>query len=96
MVANAPIAFSLPLNDMFILTLSPFLVSTKTVFPLLTFLILVKGTIKLPIFLFISLFNDYTIEYGPMEAVRLSTEFLDEISLNFKSILNNNTESKDK
>lgn len=46
--------------------------------------------------LFISLFNDYTIEYGPMEAIRLSTEFLDEISLNFKSILNNNTESKDK
>ena len=46
--------------------------------------------------LFISLFNDYTIEYGPMEAVRLSTEFLDEISLNFKAILNNNIESKDK
>ena len=46
--------------------------------------------------LFISLFNDYTIEYCPIEAVRLSTEFLDEISLNFKSILNNNTESKDK
>lgn len=46
--------------------------------------------------LFISLFNDYAIEYGPIEAVRLSTEFLDEISLNFKSILNNNIESKDK
>lgn len=46
--------------------------------------------------LFISLFNDYTIEYGPIEAIRLSTEFLDEISLNFKSILNNNIESKDK
>lgn len=37
--------------------------------------------------LFISLFNEYTIEYGPEKAVELSTAFLDDISINFKSIL---------
>lgn len=37
--------------------------------------------------LFISLFNEYTIEYGPEKAIELSTEFLDDISINFKSIL---------
>jgi len=37
--------------------------------------------------LFISLFNELTIKYGPDEAVRTSTAFLDDISTNFKSIL---------
>jgi hypothetical protein len=37
--------------------------------------------------LFITLFNEYTIEYGPEKAIELSTSFLDDISLNFKSIL---------
>lgn len=37
--------------------------------------------------LFISLFNELTIKYGPDEAIRTSTAFLDEISINFKSIL---------
>jgi hypothetical protein len=45
--------------------------------------------------LFVSLFNDYTIDFGPVKAVELSTQFLDEISTNFKQILNNNTESKE-
>lgn len=46
--------------------------------------------------LFVSLFNDYTIDFGPVRAVELSTQFLDEISENFKQILNQNTESKEK
>jgi len=46
--------------------------------------------------LFVSLFNDYTIDFGPIKAVELSTQFLDEISENFKQILNQNTESKEK
>lgn len=37
--------------------------------------------------LFISLFNELTIQNGPDEAIRISTAFLDEISINFKSIL---------
>jgi len=37
--------------------------------------------------LFITLFNQLTIEKGPEEAVKESTEFLDEISYNFKQIL---------
>lgn len=37
--------------------------------------------------LFISLFNELTIKYGPDEAIRTSTAFLDEVSINFKSIL---------
>lgn len=37
--------------------------------------------------LFITLFNQITIEKGPEEAVKESTEFLDEISYNFKQIL---------
>lgn len=37
--------------------------------------------------LFISLFNELTIKYGPDEAIRISTAFLDDISINFKSIL---------
>ncbi len=45
--------------------------------------------------LFVSLFNNLVIDYGPTEAVHLSTQFLDEISTNFKQILNNNTESKE-
>jgi hypothetical protein len=45
--------------------------------------------------LFVSLFNYYTIDFGPVKAVELSTQFLDEISTNFKQILNNNTESKE-
>lgn len=45
--------------------------------------------------LFVSLFNDYTIDYGPIKAVELSTQFLDEISENFKQILKQNTESKE-
>ena len=45
--------------------------------------------------LFVSLFNYYVIDYGPTEAVELSTKFLDEISNNFKQILNNNTQNKE-
>lgn len=45
--------------------------------------------------LFVSLFNYYVIDYGPTEAVELSTNFLDEISNNFKQILNNNTQNKE-
>lgn len=37
--------------------------------------------------LFITLFNQLTIEHGPEQAVIQSTEFLDEISYNFKQIL---------
>ena len=37
--------------------------------------------------LFITLFNQLTIEKGPEEAVKESTQFLDEISYNFKQIL---------
>jgi hypothetical protein len=43
--------------------------------------------------LFISLFNELTIRYGPEESIKLSTAFLDEISLNFKSILDKNIRS---
>lgn len=45
--------------------------------------------------LFVSLFNYYVIDYGPTQAVELSTKFLDEISNNFKQILNNNTQNKE-
>ncbi len=45
--------------------------------------------------LFVSLFNYYTIDYGPSQAVELSTQFLDEISNNFKQILNKNTNDKE-
>ena len=38
--------------------------------------------------LFVSLFNYYVIDFGPIQAVELSTQFLDEISNNFKQILN--------
>lgn len=37
--------------------------------------------------LFITLFNQLTIEKGPEESVKESTQFLDEISYNFKQIL---------
>lgn len=44
--------------------------------------------------LFIGLYNNLIIEYGPEEAIRKSTEFLDEISYNFKKILTDYQESK--
>ena len=37
--------------------------------------------------LFITLFNQLTIEKGPEESVKESTQFMDEISYNFKQIL---------
>lgn len=40
--------------------------------------------------LFISLLNQYTIEFGPEKAISLSTQYLDEISINFKNVINSN------
>jgi hypothetical protein len=37
--------------------------------------------------LFINLLNFYMVEYGPIEAVKLSTGFLDQISNTFKETL---------
>ncbi len=37
--------------------------------------------------LFISLFNQLSLQYGPEQAILMSTDFLDEISVNFKEIL---------
>ena len=37
--------------------------------------------------LFINLLNHYMIDYGPIEAVKLSTGFLDQISNTFKETL---------
>lgn len=37
--------------------------------------------------LFINLLNHYMIDYGPVEAVKLSTAFLDQISNTFKETL---------
>jgi hypothetical protein len=42
---------------------------------------------------FISLYSHLTIDFGVEEAVRQSTSFIDEISLNFKQITNKDTES---
>ena len=44
--------------------------------------------------LFIGLYNNLIVEHGPEEAIRKSTEFLDEISYNFKKILTDYQESK--
>jgi len=43
--------------------------------------------------LFISLYSHLIIDVGVEEAVRQSTSFIDEISLNFKQITNKDTES---
>ena len=43
--------------------------------------------------LFISLYTHLIVDVGVEEAVRQSTSFIDEISLNFKQITNKNTES---
>ncbi len=43
--------------------------------------------------LFISLYSHLIIDFGVDEAVRQSTSFIDEISLNFKQITNKDTES---
>ena len=45
--------------------------------------------------LFVSLFNYYVVDFGPTQAVELSTQFLDDISNNFKNILNT-TQDKEK
>lgn len=37
--------------------------------------------------LFISLVNNLMVQYGPVEAVKISTEFLDTISDNFKKTI---------
>jgi len=37
--------------------------------------------------LFLSLVNNLMVQYGPVEAVKISTEFLDTISDNFKKTL---------
>lgn len=37
--------------------------------------------------LFLSLLNNLVVEYGPVEAIKISTEFLDTISDNFKKTL---------
>jgi hypothetical protein len=38
--------------------------------------------------LFLSLLNHLMVQYGPIEAVKTSTEFLDQISNTFKETLN--------
>ena len=38
--------------------------------------------------LFVSLLNNLIIEHGIEEAITISTDFLDEISVNFKNVLN--------
>jgi hypothetical protein len=38
--------------------------------------------------LFLSLLNHLMIQYGPVEAVKISTQFLDQISDTFKETLN--------
>lgn len=43
--------------------------------------------------LFISLYTHLIVDVGVEEAVRQSTSFIDEISLNFKQITNKDTES---
>jgi hypothetical protein len=42
--------------------------------------------------LFVSLFHNLAIEYGPEHAIRISTEFLNEIVSNFRSALPENNE----
>lgn len=42
--------------------------------------------------LFISLVNNLMIEHGPEVAIKISTDFLDEVSLNFKSTLPENNQ----
>lgn len=42
--------------------------------------------------LFISLLNHYIVESGPEHAIFLATQYLDELSLNFKNIININKE----
>ena len=44
--------------------------------------------------LFIALYNNLIVEYGVEEAIKQSTDFLDEISYNFKKILTDYQESK--
>lgn len=39
--------------------------------------------------LFLSLLNHLMVQYGPVEAVKVSTQFLDQISNTFKETLNN-------
>jgi hypothetical protein len=42
--------------------------------------------------LFVSLLNNLMLHYGPIEAVKQSTAFLDQISHTFKNTLPNNEE----
>jgi hypothetical protein len=42
--------------------------------------------------LFISLVNNLMIEHGPEAAIKMSTDFLDEVSYNFKSTLPENNQ----
>lgn len=44
--------------------------------------------------LFIALYNNLIIEHGVVGAINQSTEFLDDISYNFKKILTDYEESK--
>lgn len=44
--------------------------------------------------LFIALYNNLIIEYGVVGAINQSTQFLDDISYNFKKILTDYEESK--
>jgi hypothetical protein len=37
--------------------------------------------------LFIGLYNHLMVEYGPIEAIKQSTDFLEEIVINFRSAL---------
>jgi len=46
--------------------------------------------------LFISMYNSLILEVGVEEAIRQSTQFLDEISYNFKQILIDQKESNKK
>jgi len=45
--------------------------------------------------LFLSLLNHLMIQYGPVEAVKISTTFLDQISNSFKETLTNKENNND-
>lgn len=42
--------------------------------------------------LFITLFNQYVLQYGVVNAIHMSTDFLDEIIVNFRQALVEDTE----
>lgn len=42
--------------------------------------------------LFVTLFNQYVLKYGVVDAIHISTDFLDEIIVNFRQALVEDTE----